>query len=485
MKSLLALCQFLALTPPTSCDLELKHLSIDSRSIQKHDVFCAYQGDTVDGHHYVQAAIDQGAGLILAEHIPSRTYSVPVLCVPDLYKRLGEIAAWFYDDPSQKLKVIGVTGTNGKTSTSHYLTQLLHFLGHKVAVIGTIGNGFFGKLSSASHTTPDAASLQRLLAYFHQQGAEYIVMEVSSHALMQHRVSSIAFISAVFTNLSQDHLDYHGNMSDYAAAKAKLFAFPSLKNVILNQDDPASLLMLKQVPLKTKIMYYSTKSDDDTVVHALNIKLATQGMYFDLRTPLGFAKIHSHLLGTFNASNILAALSTLLALGFPLAKIVALTALLTPVQGRMEVLRYPDFPLVVIDYAHTPDALEKALLALKVYQKPLWLVFGCGGDRDRGKRALMAKVAEHYADTIIVTEDNSRMEAAQQIFADIFSGFELTEVITLIPKREDAITYAIKNAPNTAIILLAGKGHETYLDTQGVKTHFDERELVKALTHIL
>lgn len=479
MKSLAKLCQFLKVDTPTQSDLSLKDLSIDSRAITRGDVFCAYQGEQHDGHAYIQAAIANGAVLILAErNTPS--LSVPIIVIPDLPKQLSQLATWFYDHPSQKLKIIGITGTNGKTSTSHYIAQYLHLLGHKVALIGTVGNGIWGKLQESSFTTPEPVSLQKQLAQFAQHDVEYVVMEVSSHALALNRVADLSFISAAFTNLSQDHLDFHDTMQDYAQAKAKLFAWPNLNTAILNKDDAYSHLMAAHTALSTKVYYYSLKEiDTEALVSAEHLTLNAQGLSFTLHSPFGQAKIKTQLLGEFNAGNLLAALTTLLSLNFSLTQLAKLSALLTPVKGRMEVLRYEHLPLVVIDYAHTPDALEKALNALKIYQRPLWVVFGCGGNRDTGKRPKMARIAEHLADQVIVTEDNSRLEDPEQIFADIFAGFKQPQRVHLVPKRHDAIITALTKAPNDAIILLAGKGHETYLDTQGHKIYFDEREIVK------
>lgn len=481
MKDFFSLCKFLHCPAPDN-NFALAHLSIDSRNIKSGDVFCAYQGEHVDGHDYIQAAIDKGASLILAEKKTS-DFAVPVLVIPNLRAQLSKIAAWFYDDPSQKLKIIGVTGTNGKTSITHYLAQYLHLLGHKAALIGTVGNGVWGKLSESAFTTPEPVSLQRQLAQFVEQKVEYVAMEVSSHALALQRVADLTFVSAVFTNLTQDHLDFHGTMQAYAETKAKLFAWPHLKTVILNKDDAYHQEMAQQVALTTKIYYYSLKEADETLTYAQNLNLAAQGLSFDLHSPFGHAKIKTQLLGEFNAYNLLAALTTLLSLGFAVNELAKLSALLHPVKGRMEVLRYENLPMIVIDYAHTPDALEKALHALKIYERPLWVVFGCGGDRDTTKRPLMAKISEDLADQVIVTQDNSRREAPEKIFKDIFAGFNTPENAQLIADRREAIYYALAHAPRDAIILLAGKGHETYLEMPGKRVYFDEREVVKDFIH--
>lgn len=478
MKSYLHVCEFFKITP-SSPDFFLGHLALDSRRVQKNDVFCAYQGASSDGYDFIESAIAQGASLILAERELSYKTSVPVLVIPRLKSKLSALAAWFYDQPSLHLKIIGVTGTNGKTSTAHYLAQFLHLLGHKVALLGTVGNGIWSQLYEASHTTLDAISLQRQLYDFLQQGVEYVCMEVSSHALAQNRVGDLQFTSAVFTNLSQDHLDFHGDMQSYAEAKALLFAWPSLKTVVINHDDAYAKLMTKNTALSTRVFYYSLHHSVEPMTCAQHVELTEQGFRFDLVSTFGQAHIKTQLLGEFNVSNLLAAISTLLSLGFALSELAKLSILLQPVKGRMEVLRYPNLPMIVIDYAHTPDALAKALSSLKIYHKPLWVVFGCGGNRDASKRPIMAKVAEDLSDQVIVTEDNSRLEDPEQIFADIFSGFQKASLVQLIPARADAIRYALQHAPRDAIILLAGKGHETYLDTQGQKIYFDERDVIK------
>jgi UDP-N-acetylmuramoyl-L-alanyl-D-glutamate--2,6-diaminopimelate ligase len=479
MKTFFDICAFLSVQTNISKNFNLQGLTIDSRTVQPNDIFCACVGAQHDGHDYVAAAIQQGAALILTEKALTITSSVPVIIIPKLTQRLSALAAWFYDTPARKLKIIGVTGTNGKTSTTHYLAQFLHLLGHKTAVIGTLGNGVWGQLHESIFTTPEPVGLQRQLADFVADGIEYVCMEVSSHALALKRVQDLNFVSAVFTNLTQDHLDFHGTMENYAQTKAQFFAWPQLKTIILNRDDPYYVTMLQQATLQSKVYFYSLSDSDEMFVYADGLTLATQGLSFTLHSPWGQALIKTQLLGNFNVSNLLAAFTTLLSLDFSLAQLAPLSSLIQPVRGRMEVLRYPHLPLVVIDYAHTPDALEKALTALKSYHCPLWVVFGCGGNRDPGKRPLMAAIAEQFAEQIIVSEDNSRFEDPEKIFADIFKGFKNPQAVQLIPMRAAAITYALTHAPKNAIILLAGKGHETYLERLGQKEPFDERVVLK------
>ena len=435
----------------TDKTIEILDLTTDSRKVKPGTLFCALKGLTVDGHDFIEEALQCGAIAVLCERILDFRLreNDKVFVVPNLYYRLGELADFFYDHPSQKLKLIGVTGTNGKTSTTHYITQLLYLLGEKSAVIGTVGNGIWGHLSESSHTTPDVLTLHRLLKDFVDQGVKWVAMEVSSHALDQNRVDGVRFYGAVFTNLTQDHLDYHKTMEAYGLAKAKLFERPALKIAVLNEEDIFSQTILKKIPLSTKCVFYGA-------------------------TPT----VKTNLIGAFNISNLNATLTLLAACGFPNKELATRATLLQPVKGRMEGLRYPHCPLVVIDYAHTPDALEKAISALKAYDQKIWVVFGCGGDRDPIKRPLMAKAVEPLADEIIVTEDNSRTENIEAIFADICKGLQHPDKAHFIADRTKAIGFALSRAKPDDIVLLAGKGHETYLDKNGQKIHYDEREVV-------
>ena len=391
---------------------------------------------------------------------------------------MGYLAVYFYGHPSKKLKVIGVTGTNGKTSITHYLAQYIHLMGKKAAVMGTVGNGLWGHLQEATQTTPDVISIQEMLRDFVDQGVEYVAMEVSSHALAQNRVEGVYFCAAIFSNLTQDHLDYHGDMQHYAEEKAKLFAWPGLKYAIINHDDAHAVTMVSQAGPKTQCFLCSEQVHDAPFYFTSEITHTDSGQNFNFYTPQGKALIKTQLLGEFNITNLILTMTTLMALGLDLDLLARLSIFVRPVMGRMETLRSPHLPLIVIDYAHTPDALEKVLKSLQLYQKTIWVVFGCGGNRDRGKRPQMAKIAEFYADHVIVTEDNSRLEKIAAIFADIRAGFCYPDQINFVANRTQAIHYALKHATANDIILLAGKGHETYLDKQGVKHHYDERSVV-------
>ncbi len=501
MKTLAQLLEQLALPVlPHFHNIEITDLCIDSRKVTPGSLFCAVKGEAVDGHDYIAEALQKGAVAVLVQHLPEKkqdhtaslfeqafdlygnkitsTAQMPIIVVPELYHRLGMLADYFFDHPSERLKVIGVTGTNGKTSITHYLAQYLHLMGKKVAVIGTVGNGLWGHLLESAQTTPDVISTHSLLHSFVVQGVEYVAMEVSSHALAQNRVDGLRFRAAIFSNLTQDHLDYHGDMQRYAEAKSRLFAWPHLKYAILNQDDAYASVMVSETRAKTQCLLCSEKVHEAPFYFATTITHTEGGQQFEFYTPQGQATIKTGLLGEFNVSNLLLSLTALLALGFDLQVLARLSIFIHAVSGRMETIRREGLPLVVIDFAHTPDALEKVLQSLQLYDKTLWVVFGCGGNRDRSKRPKMAKIAEYYADHVIVTEDNSRLEKIEDIFAEIRTGFCHPDRIHFIANRTDAISYALKHAQAQDMVLLAGKGHETYLDKNGVKTHCDERTIV-------
>jgi UDP-N-acetylmuramoyl-L-alanyl-D-glutamate--2,6-diaminopimelate ligase len=447
-------------------------LALNSRDVQAGDVFLAVKGHNVDGRDYINAAIHAGAVAVIADApFDSAQWSLPVIVVDDLSAQLSEIAGRFYAKPSAQLKLIGITGTNGKTSCAWMVAQLLEAIGEPCGLIGTLGNGRFGRLNSGNNTTPDAVSVQALLGDWRDGGASWAAMEVSSHGLAQHRVAALQFTAAVFTNLSQDHLDYHGSMAAYGEEKARLFNWADLQLAVINRDDEFGRQLLKRSKAKQVIDF--SVFDNKAKVYAEDVSCDMSGIRARLRSVWGDLTISSTLLGGFNLSNLLAASAVLLGLGVPAKKIEAALPLLKPVPGRMECLRSNDNVLAVIDYAHTPDALQKVLETLRpVIHGQIFCVMGCGGDRDTSKRPLMGAIAEQFADRVWVTNDNPRTESAAAIIADICAGMTGQPQVEL--ERDVAITAAIQAAKPGDVVLVAGKGHENYQEVAGHRLPFSD-----------
>jgi len=461
-------------------ELAVSGLSLDSREIAEGDAFVALRGGKGHGIDFAARAVEQGARVILAEPpFAAVDAGVPVIAVDKLRDNTGAIAARFFGEPSKSLDLIGVTGTNGKTSTVQLIAQALAFLGRKPATVGTLGAGMHGAVVEGERTTPDAISMQALLADFRDAGASHVAMEVSSHALEQGRVNALAFDVAVFTNLTRDHLDYHGTMEAYGAAKAKLFAFDGLRAAVINIDDPFGAKLAKglgdgMAKLRTTMAGESTEKDAE--VRADIIVTSAKGLSFNLNTPWGMRTVRSALLGRFNVANLLAVAAVLGALGEPFDRIHAALEALEPVNGRMSRLGGDGRkPLVVVDYSHTPDALKQALLALRSHTKgKLICVFGAGGDRDQGKRPIMAGIAERLADVVIVTDDNPRTEDGDTIVAQIMEGFAHRDTVRVERDRAQAIALALADAKADDVVLIAGKGHETYQEGAQGKVPFDD-----------
>jgi UDP-N-acetylmuramoyl-L-alanyl-D-glutamate--2,6-diaminopimelate ligase len=462
----------------------LTDITADSRKVRSGSLFLAYPGEKSDGRAYIAQAVAQGAAAVLWEQRDYRwdqSLQVPNLPVKDLRGNSGVIADAFYGQPSKALWMIGVTGTNGKTSCSQWLAQALGALGRKAAVIGTLGNGFPSALSAAINTTPDPILLHGMLADYLQQGAAAAVMEVSSHGLDQGRVNGVHFDIAVFTNLSRDHLDYHGDMAAYGAAKRKLFDWPGLSHAVINADDAFGREMAVHLAGQEKqVLTYGLDSGD---VRGSALKYTDRGMSIDVRSPYGDAHLEAEVVGRFNAYNLLAVLATLLVSGVPLPKAIDSLGGIRSAPGRMQQIGGGDLPLVVVDYAHTPDALEKVLSALREQtQGKLICVFGCGGDRDAGKRPLMGQVADRLADAVLVTSDNPRSEDPQAIIDAITAG--MSGDYHVEPDRAVAISRAIESAHAGDIVLLAGKGHEDYQEIAGVRFPFNDLSVAeRALEH--
>jgi UDP-N-acetylmuramoyl-L-alanyl-D-glutamate--2,6-diaminopimelate ligase len=442
-------------------------LCSDSREISEGNCFFALKGLHEDGRNFIPHAVQKGASaIILDESTPySSEISIPLITLPCLAKKLGEIAARFYSRPSERLTLIGITGTNGKTSTSQYIAMAMHMDLKPCGVIGTLGYGFPGSLHPTTQTTSDPLVLQKQLADIYQKGACAIAMEVSSHALDQHRTESIAFDIAIFTNLTRDHLNYHGSMENYAAAKRKLFYAKGLNYAIINTDDSFGLKLAEELGDKLQIYRYGMQINDPLPpsVVAQDVRLNAEGMTAEISSPWGRGQLRSKLLGRFNISNLLAVLITLQLVGIPFERGLDYISHLQTLPGRMQVLGGGRLPLVIVDYAHSPDALMQVLLALREHtSSTLWCIFGCGGDRDRGKRPLMGQIAERYADQLVITDDNPRTEDPSQIIAEIMRGLLCPWAVEIEHDRSAAIAHVISCAQAGDVILVAGKGHEDY-----------------------
>lgn len=472
------------LFPNASGDPLIRELTLDSRNVRPGDLFLAVPGAKVDGREHIADALKRGAAAVAYEVQDATVLpitSVPLIPVKGLIAQLSEIAGRFYGEPSRLLELVGVTGTNGKTSVTQLVAQALDLLGQHCGLIGTLGTGFYGALESGRLTTPDPLAVQSTLNNLKKAGARAVAMEVSSHALEQGRVAALAFDIVVMTNLSRDHLDYHGSMEAYKAAKARLFAWPNLRCRVVNLDDDFGRELAAE-ERDSRLISYSLK-DPQATLYCREATFDDDGVRAVLVTPQGEHMLRSRLLGRFNLSNMLAAVGTLLAMEHPLDEILKVTARLEGPVGRMQRLGGGSKPLVVVDYAHTPDALEKVLEALRPHaQGQLACLFGCGGDRDRGKRPLMAALAERLADRVIVTDDNPRTEAPLAIFDDIRPGFANAQAVTFISGRGEAIARAIASAAADDVIVLAGKGHEDYQEINGERHDFSDLvEAEKAL----
>ncbi len=490
-------------------NLIFKGLSLNSKNVHEDFLFFACASIHNKTHHgiaYAGEAINLGASCILWEPT-QELHEMPISCsvegreiplipVKNLHQKAGEIAARFYQKPSQTLNVVGITGTNGKTSIAHCIAQLQTTIKtqnlslKKCAVIGTLGNGLYGQLESSQYTTPDAVTLHALMAQYKKEHADTLIMEVSSHALSQGRVNGVAFDTAIFTNLTRDHLDYHKTMQLYGEEKLKLFQMPSLKQVVINVDDEFSGFINASIEHHSKrdkgfnvpkIIRYS-KKDNKADYFAKDCCLNHEGTSFILCANGKEYKLTSPLVGDFNIDNLLATIAVLELQGHALETIIDTIHTLTNISGRMEMIKVETstpLALIVVDFAHTPDALEKTLNALKPYVKgKLYCIFGCGGDRDKGKRPLMAKVVEKIADIIMVTSDNPRYESEQDIISDIVNGFDNKNKIFIEYDREKAIQHILEQLSCDDVLLIAGKGHEDYQEIKGQRLPFSDKDVV-------
>jgi UDP-N-acetylmuramoyl-L-alanyl-D-glutamate--2,6-diaminopimelate ligase len=454
-------------------------LTTDTRKLAAGDVFVAVPGSQRDGKAFIDQALDAGASLVLAHTKQSElVLDGKVLYLPHLSMRLGKLGRALFSVPDD-LHVIAVTGTNGKSSVTHYIAALSELLNTPAGVIGTLGVGRLGQLVDTGLTTPGPLALQEVLGGLAGQGVRRIALEASSHALEQRRLDAVNVAVGVFTNLTRDHLDYHGSMAAYAAAKAKLFRRSELTLAVVNADDPLTRLMLAGCDSRVRVL--AVGSDEAVTLRVLDWHPHEQGQQALIATPDGEKVLNLKLMGRFNLDNVLLAMSVLYGLGESLDGLFEVARQLAPVPGRMELYREADAPSVVIDYAHTPDALANALKALRAHlgeAGKLWCLFGCGGDRDVGKRAEMAAVAEKWADHVVVTDDNPRTEPAERIRQHITDGFSAADVFTEIGDRSQAVRYAIQNADQQDVILVAGKGHEAYQEIHNVRYAYQDGEQV-------
>lgn len=470
-------------------DATVTGVALDSRAVMPGALFLAVAGSTRHGIDFLEPALEAGAAAAAYDPRPEvDAVAVAEACarrgaialpVPELGRRASTVAARFYGEPGREAPVVGVTGTDGKTSVSQFVAQALDRPDGRCGVLGTLGWGFPDDLRAAINTTPDAVTVQHCLAQLVAEGATAVVLEVSSHALDQYRVEAVPFNVAVLTNLSRDHLDYHGTEQAYAEAKARLFAWPDLGSTVLNLDDSFGRQLASRLPARRAIGY-SINGAAEAVLRCLDIDAEAGALRLVLEAIGRRATVRVPLLGRFNAANVLATLGTLLALDWPLEDALDQLSSLGPVTGRMECFGGGDRPTVVVDYAHTPAGLQAALAALREhYRGELWCVFGCGGDRDRGKRPLMGALARGSADRVVITNDNPRTEDPQRIIAEIQAGAGADGRVCVIPDRQEAIIQSIRAAAPEDAVLVAGKGHEEYQLVGGERLPYSDRGTAK------
>ncbi len=462
-------------------DIMIHGVQLDSRKVRPGDLFLALPGETHDGRQFIEQAVANGAAAVVAE-APVAGFvdaiAVPLVELPELHFEAGLLAARFYRKPSHAMQVVGVTGTNGKTTTSRIIAQLTRALGKPCGVIGTLGATLGDDVAAASNTTPDALSLQRQLAQWLAEGVVAVSMEVSSHALEQGRVTGVEFTTAVYTNLSHDHLDYHGTMDAYGRAKLRLFASEGLKYAVINIDDPFADSVRAAVAAGAQVVTYSSRGAAADL-RIENARFEADGVRAVLHSPWGMAEFYSPMPGDFNLANLAAAVASLALAGEGLGSILGAVAHLQPVPGRMAPVPNTHDLQVIVDYAHTPDALEQVLTSLRPHVRgSLVTVFGCGGDRDREKRQAMGRVACALSDRVVVTSDNPRSEDPLQIMRDIESGCR--GEYQLVVDRAEAIALAVAAAEAGDCVVIAGKGHEEYQLVNGVRLPFSDEAHARA-----
>ncbi|MDR0954643.1 MAG: UDP-N-acetylmuramoyl-L-alanyl-D-glutamate--2,6-diaminopimelate ligase [Rikenellaceae bacterium] len=461
-----------------SLERPVSGIDMDSRQVQAGTLFVALRGTQSDGHAYIAGAIARGATAILCEALPEEIEpAVTYVQVADTQAALGVLAANFYDRPSEKLRLVGVTGTNGKTTTASLLYEMFRRLGYKVGLISTVIYRVDDRSIASTHTTPDAISLNRLLAEMVEAGCAYCFMEVSSHSIVQHRIDGLHFAGGIFTNLTHDHLDYHATFANYRDAKKAFFdCLPKGAFALVNIDDKNGRVMTQNT--RAAVRSYALKSFADFKCRILESHF--DGMLLDIDSQ----EVWVHFLGRFNAYNLLAVYATALLLDQERQQVLTVLSELVPVSGRFEFVRSAEGVTAIVDYAHTPDALDNVLATINEIRRPeqkLYTVVGCGGDRDREKRPVMARIAGEKSDIAVLTSDNPRFEKPEDILDEMKAGLDPTMKALVITDRREAIKTAVALAQPGDIILVAGKGHEDYQIIAGVKHHFDDKEELRNL----
>ena len=462
-------------------DVDITGVNIDSRRIEKGHLFVAIPGTQTDGHNFIPKAIEQGAAAVLCEYFPNtRVPGITYIAVESTEDAVGKVATVFYGEPSLKLKLVGVTGTNGKTTIATLLYNMFRKFGHKCGLLSTVCNYIEDEAIAADHTTPDPIELNKLLARMEDAGCEYAFMECSSHAIAQQRIGGLQFAGGLFTNLTRDHLDYHKTFENYRDAKKAFFdMLPKTAFAVTNADDKNGLFMVQNT--KAKVKTYSVKRMADFRAHIIECHF--EGMYLEIDG----REVGVQFIGKFNVSNLLAVYGAAVMLGKEPEDILLILSTLKSVAGRLEPIRSNDGVTAIVDYAHTPDALENVLNAIREVlegkQGKVITVCGAGGNRDKGKRPLMAQEAVKQSDRVIITSDNPRFEEPQDIINDMLAGLDATQMkkVVSIVDRKEAIRTATMMAEKGDVILIAGKGHEDYQEVKGVKHHFDDREIVREI----
>lgn len=467
-----------------STDKRVTDLTIDSRTVVPGSMFICLKGVHTDGHKYIDKAVELGAAVALVEDAVEPREGLTIVQVPSVGEAMITLAPWFFDYPAKKMRVIGVTGTNGKTTTTNIVRTILRSAGYRVGLIGTINIMIEDEVEVSHNTTPDVVDLQKIFYRMLEAKCDYVVMEVSSHALALDRVAGIEFDVAALTNITQDHLDFHGTLENYRDAKALLFSNlhkgeKQNKTSIFNMDDHSSPIIIERT--KTKIVTYGKNTTND--IYPLSFKVEASHMELHLHTPAGEMNLLLHITGEFNVYNVMTAVAICLAENIPAEKIVKVLDGFGGVPGRFQLVNAGQPFTVIVDYAHTPDGLDNVLkTARQVTRGKLWVVFGCGGDRDAKKRPIMGRIALELADNLVVTSDNPRSEDPELIILDIekgLAGAPATKEIHKISDRREAIHYALEHAADKDVIMIAGKGHEDYQILKNETIHFDDCEVVR------